>query len=137
VRSLKKAKDVRDQLLGLFERTEVELQSNAQDTKAIRKAICSGYFYHTALLQRSGHYRTLKKPQTVHMHPQGALVKAQPPPRLVCYFELVRTSKDYMRTVSEIDSEWLLEIAPHIYRPKDVEAVDSKKMPKGQGKSAD
>ena len=30
VRSLKKAKDVYDQLLGLFERTEIELQSNAQ-----------------------------------------------------------------------------------------------------------
>ncbi|KAJ1494855.1 hypothetical protein T484DRAFT_1758770 [Baffinella frigidus] len=137
VRSLKKAKDVRDQLLGLFERTEIELQSNSDDTKSIRKSICSGYFYHTALLQRSGNYRTLKKPQTVHMHPQGALVKAQPPPRLVCYFELVRTSKDYMRTVSEIESEWLIEIAPHLYKPKDVESVDSKKMPKGQGKSAD
>lgn len=93
VRSLKKAKDVRDQLLGLFERTEIEVSSNATDTRAIRKAITSGYFYHTALLQRSGDYRTLKKPQTVFMHPQGALAKANPPPRLVCYFELVRTAK--------------------------------------------
>jgi len=136
VRSLKKARDVRDQLLGLFERTEVEMTSNASDTRAIRKAITSGYFYHTALLQRSGDYRTLKKPQTVYMHPQGALAKANPPPRLVCYFELVRTQKDYMRTVSEIESEWLIEIAPHLYKPKDVETVDTKKMPKTVGKSS-
>jgi hypothetical protein len=65
VRSLKKARDVKDQILGLFERTEVELTSNPQDTRAIRKAITSGYFYHTALLQRSGNYRTLKKPQVM------------------------------------------------------------------------
>jgi pre-mRNA-splicing factor ATP-dependent RNA helicase DHX16 len=42
-----------------------------------------------------------------------------------------------MRTVSEIDSEWLIEIAPHLYKPKDVEAVDSKKMPTGAGKSVE
>ena len=81
---------------------------NASDTRGIRKAITSGYFYHTALLQRSGNYRTLKKPQTVFLHPQGALAKAQPPPRLVVYFELVRTSKDFMRTVSETESDWLV-----------------------------
>ena len=139
VRSLKKARDVKDQILGLFERTEVELTSNPQDTRAIRKAITSGYFYHTALLQRSGNYRTLKKPQTVFLHPQGALAKAQPPPRLVVYFELVRTSKDFMRTVSETESDWLVEIAPHLYKPADVEAVDNKKMPhsKAAGKSAE
>ena len=114
---------------------QVELSSNASDTRGIRKAITSGYFYHTALLQRSGNYRTLKKPQTVFLHPQGALAKAQPPPRLVVYFELVRTSKDFMRTVSETESDWLVEIAPHLYKPADVEAADVKKMPHAKAKA--
>ena len=53
------------------------------------------------------------------------------------YFELVRTSKDFVRTVSETESDWLIEIAPHLYKPADVEAVDNKKMPnsKAQAKS--
>jgi hypothetical protein len=31
--------------------SQVEIKSNSQDTAAIRKAVTSGYFYHTALLQ--------------------------------------------------------------------------------------
>lgn len=41
-------------------------------------------------------------------------------PRWVVYHELVLTSKEYMRQVSEIKSEWLVEIAPHFYSKKDI-----------------
>lgn len=34
-----------------------------------------------------------------------------------------------MRQVCEISPEWLLEVAPHYYKPKDIEA-DTRKMPK-------
>lgn len=53
-----------------------------------------------------------------------------------CFADGVGVSQDYMRTVTEIESEWLIEIAPHLYKPKDVEAVDTKKMPKALGKSS-
>ena len=46
---------------------------------------------------------------------QGALAKAQPPPRLVVYFELVRTSKDFMRTVSEVRTSIYMYIYIYIY----------------------
>ena len=55
----------------------------------------------------------------------------------VVYFELVYTSKEYMRQVSEIKPEWLVEIAPHYYKMKDIEDGTSKKMPKGKGKAQD
>ncbi|RDX81849.1 Pre-mRNA-splicing factor ATP-dependent RNA helicase DEAH1, partial [Mucuna pruriens] len=42
-------------------------------------------------------------------------------PRWVVYHELVLTTKEYMRQVSEIKPEWLVEIAPHYYQLKDVE----------------
>merc|ERR1711871_1736187 len=48
VRSLKRARDVREQLDGLCERVEVEKCSKVDDTEAIRKAVCAGYFYNTA-----------------------------------------------------------------------------------------
>jgi pre-mRNA-splicing factor ATP-dependent RNA helicase DHX16 len=57
-------------------------------------------------------------------------------PRWVVYHELVLTSKEYMRILSEIRSEWLLEVAPHMYSSKDI-LEDSKKMPKGKGKRAE
>ncbi len=52
------------------------------------------------------------------------------------YHELVLTSKEFMRTVSEIRPEWLVEIAPHYYSKKDI-LEDAKKMPKGnKGRAA-
>lgn len=35
----------------------------------------------------------------------------------------------------EIDSGWLLEVAPHYYKSKELEDSSSKKMPRTQGKT--
>lgn len=133
VRSMKRARDIRDQLEGLLERVEIELQSNPNDLEAIKKAITSGFFPHSARLQKNGTYRTVKHPQTVHIHPSSGL--AQVLPRWVIYHELVLTTKEYMRQVTELKPEWLVEIAPHYYQMKDVEDTGSKKMPRGEGRA--
>ncbi|XP_076945708.1 pre-mRNA-splicing factor ATP-dependent RNA helicase DEAH1-like [Bidens hawaiensis] len=98
VRSMKRARDIRDQLEGLLERVEIELTSNPGDLEAIKKAITSGYFPHSAKMQKNGAYRTVKHPQTVYIHPSSGL--AQVLPRWVVYHELVLTTKEYMRQVS-------------------------------------
>jgi len=119
-KSLSRARDIRDQLAGLCERVEVVVQSNpnANDISCIQKAITSGYFYNTvseairsllifvliqldqAQLQKSGDsYRTLKTHHTVYIHPSSSLFQHQPPVRTVLYYELVMTSKSYMRQV--------------------------------------
>ncbi|KAF2566062.1 hypothetical protein F2Q68_00028410 [Brassica cretica] len=77
------------------------------------------FFPHTARLQKNGSYRTVKHPQTVHIHPNSGL--SQVLPRWVVYHELVLTSKEYMRQVTELKPEWLIELAPHYYQLKDVE----------------
>ncbi|KAK2387739.1 pre-mRNA-splicing factor ATP-dependent RNA helicase DEAH1 [Trifolium repens] len=134
VRSMKRARDIRDQLAGLLERVEIELTTNTNDLDAIKKSITSGFFPHSAKLQKSGAYRTLKHAQTVHIHPSSGL--AQVLPRWVVYHELVLTTKEYMRQITELKPEWLLEIAPHYYQLKDVEDTGSKKMPRGEGRAA-
>ncbi|EFH55805.1 hypothetical protein ARALYDRAFT_345267 [Arabidopsis lyrata subsp. lyrata] len=119
VRSMKRARDIRDQLEGLLERVEIEVSSNANELDSIRKSIVAGFFPHTAKLQKNGSYRTVKHPQTVHIHPASGL--SQVLPRWVVYHQLVLTSKEYMRQVTELKPEWLIEIAPHFYQLKDVE----------------
>ncbi|KAL3688626.1 hypothetical protein R1sor_014935 [Riccia sorocarpa] len=133
VRSMKRARDIRDQLEGLLERVEIEPVSNPGDHEAIKKAVTSGFFYHTAKLQKNGTYRTLKNPQSVTIHPSSGL--SQVLPRWVLYHELVFTTKEYMRQVIEIKPEWLVEIAPHYYKRSDVEDSVSQKMPKGRGRA--
>jgi pre-mRNA-splicing factor ATP-dependent RNA helicase DHX16 len=96
-RSMSRAKSVRDQLVGLMERTEVALISNPDpaNTIPIRKAFTAGYFYHTARMSRGGDsYKTIKHNQTVNIHPSSALFGE--PVKWVCYFELVLTSKEYV-----------------------------------------
>lgn len=140
IRSMKRARDVRDQLVGLMERVDLELVacSDPNDTIPIRKAITAGFFYNAAKLQRSGDsYRTVKQNQTVLIHPSSSLF--QHPPKMVLYYELVLTTKEYMRQVMEIMPEWLVEVAPHYYKEKDLIDGDkehgSRKMPKAIGKS--
>jgi pre-mRNA-splicing factor ATP-dependent RNA helicase DHX16 len=72
---MKRARDIREQMLGLMERVEIELVSNLGDHDAIKKSIAAGFFYHTARLQKNGAYRTVKNPQTVNIHPSSGLVE--------------------------------------------------------------
>ncbi|GAB1520578.1 hypothetical protein RhiTH_003657 [Rhizoctonia solani] len=157
-KSLSRVRDIRDQLAGLCDRVEVVIQSNpnSNDITPIQKAVTSGYFYNTARtnsqhtccvltnllqarLQKSGDsYRTLKTNQTVYIHPSSSLFQAQPPIKFALYYELVMTSKSYMRQVMEIKPAWLLEVAPHFFKPADLEQLggSDKKMPKAIGSIA-
>ena len=70
-----------------------------------------------------------------HVSSKPNLMLLQVLPRWVVYHELVLTSKEFMRTVSEIKPQWLLEIAPHYYSKKDIDSEASKKLPKSLGKA--
>ncbi|KAF7113227.1 hypothetical protein RHSIM_RhsimUnG0148700 [Rhododendron simsii] len=134
VRSMKRARDIRDQLEGLLERVEIKLMSNSNDLEPIKKAITAGFFPHSARMQKNGSYRKVKTPQTVYIHPSSGL--AQVLPRWVVYHELVLTTKEYMRQITELKPEWLVEIAPHYYQMKDVEDPGSMKMPCSAGRAS-
>ncbi|KAJ2159904.1 hypothetical protein GGF46_002686 [Coemansia sp. RSA 552] len=130
-RSMCRARDLRDQIIGLMERVEIipEANPNPTDTDPIRKALTSGFFYNCARLQKSGDsYATVKRRQTVHIHPSSSLHESKP--KLLVYYELVLTSREFMRQVIEINAEWLLEVAPHYYKKGDVVDDMKRKMPK-------
>ncbi|CAK7201010.1 hypothetical protein SEUCBS139899_003711 [Sporothrix eucalyptigena] len=133
-RSLTRARDVREQLAKLCERVEVELSSvGASHMVPIKRALTAGFFPNAARMQRDGSsYRTVKSSTTVFIHPSSVLMGADPPARMVIYFELVQTTKEYMRSCLPIEPRWLSELAPHFHKKKDIEALEDKKMPKGQ-----
>ena len=72
---MKRARDIRDQLVGLMERVEIEMVGDASNHDSIRKSIAAGYFYHTSKLQRDGSYKTVKNPLSVHLHPSSSLLQ--------------------------------------------------------------
>uniref|UniRef100_A0A6V3S0D1 RNA helicase n=1 Tax=Lotharella globosa TaxID=91324 RepID=A0A6V3S0D1_9EUKA len=131
-RTMKRARDVREQIEGMMDRVEVEMKSTDDHAK-IRKAIASGFFYNTARLSSEGVYKTVKHNLTVLVHPSSCLHKELK--RWLIYFELVLTNKEYMRQVIEIDPKWLVEIAPHYYKKKEILDSTQVKMPKKKGRA--
>jgi pre-mRNA-splicing factor ATP-dependent RNA helicase DHX16 len=138
IRSMKKARDIREQLTGLCERVEIESVSSV-DIDDIRKAITAGFFFNCASLTRSQDYQTLKHAHTVYIHPSSVLAKDQREGVLhshLVYHELAFTSKEYMRSITPIQPQWLLEVAQHYYDAASIQDLSQKKkVPKAVGKA--
>ncbi|KAG0150240.1 hypothetical protein CROQUDRAFT_58456 [Cronartium quercuum f. sp. fusiforme G11] len=133
IKSLNRVRDIRDQLSALCERVEILPEANATGSiEPIQKSLLGGYFMNTARLSKGGDaYRTLKSNQSVYIHPSSSCFQAQPPPRMILFYELVLTSKEYARQVMEINKpEWLLQAAPHFFKEADLEVFGKKKLPK-------
>lgn len=133
-RSLTRARDVRDQLAKLCDRVEVTITSvGAQDLVPVQKSLTAGFFPNAARLQKGGDsYRTVKNSMTTYLHPSSTLFQVNP--KWIIFYELVLTSREYMRGNLPIQAEWLAEAAPHYHKKKDLEALGTdRKMPKGQG----
>lgn len=79
----------------------------------VRKCLLSGLFINIAELQRDNHYLTLVSRQRAKIHPSSVL-SGKPTAKFILFTELVATGKSYMRTVTQIDPEWIDEVVPNI-----------------------
>lgn len=147
-RTMKRARDIREQLAGLLERVEIDsvsiclylafdsflpFQKSTDDDIAIRKAIAAGYFFNIATMDKSGSYKTVKNRHTVQIHPNSCLYEQIP--RWLIYYQIVSTSREFMREVIIIESSWISEVAPHFYRSQGIDDMAKKKLPKTVGKT--
>ncbi|CAI6504579.1 AIS_HP2_G0018020.mRNA.1.CDS.1 [Saccharomyces cerevisiae] len=116
-RSLSAADSIRSQLERLMNRYNLELNTTDYESPKyfdnIRKALASGFFMQVAK-KRSGAkgYITVKDNQDVLIHPSTVLGHDA---EWIIYNEFVLTSKNYIRTVTSVRPEWLIEIAPAYY----------------------
>ncbi|EPS32569.1 Pre-mRNA-splicing factor ATP-dependent RNA helicase PRP43 [Penicillium oxalicum] len=131
LRSLQSADNVRMQLLRIMERSELEMISTPFEDKKyyenIRRALCAGFFMQVARKESQGKsvYTTIKDNQNVLLHPSTVLAHDA---EWVLYNEFVLTTKNYIRTVTAVKPEWLLDIAPTYYDPSS--------FPKGETQTA-
>jgi len=128
-RSMKSADSVRAQLMRVMTRFGLELKSaefNSKDYYSnIRKCLLTGFFMQVAHLERTGHYLTVKDNQVVALHPSTVL---QHKPEWALYNEFVLTSKNYIRMVTDVKGEWLVELAPHYYDLKNFPQCEAKRV---------
>lgn len=117
-RSMISANNVRNQLIGIMKRLDLPYISS--DIKGdgsfassdIRKALSAGMFMQVAYRQRSGEYLTVKDNQVVGIHP-GSVVNSRP--EWVLFEEFALTTKNFIRTVTSTNVDWLVELAPHYF----------------------
>ncbi|EEF52960.1 ATP-dependent RNA helicase, putative [Ricinus communis] len=124
-RSLRRAQDVRKQLLSIMDKYKLDVVSAGKNFTKIRKAITAGFFFHAARKDPQEGYRTLVENQPVYIHPSSALFQRQPD--WVIYHELVMTTKEYMREVTVIDPKWLVELAPRFFKVADPTKMSKRK----------
>ncbi|KAJ6795538.1 putative pre-mRNA-splicing factor ATP-dependent RNA helicase DEAH5 [Iris pallida] len=124
-RSLRRAQDVRKQLLTIMDKYKLDIVSAGKNFTKIRRAIAAGFFFHAARKDPQEGYRTLVENQPVYIHPSSALFQRQPD--WVIYNDLVMTTKEYMREVTVIDPKWLVELAPRFYKAADPTKMSKRK----------
>nr|CAB3237998.1 ATP-dependent RNA helicase DHX8-like [Phallusia mammillata] len=124
-RTLRRAQDVRKQMLGIMDRHKLDVVTCGKKITMIQKAILSGFFRNAAKKDPQEGYRTLVDQQVVYIHPSSALFNRQP--EWVVYHELVLTTKEYMREVTAIDPKWLVEFAPKFFKMGDPTKLSKQK----------
>eukprot|EP00929_Paragymnodinium_shiwhaense_P026175 TRINITY_DN15610_c0_g1_i1.p1 TRINITY_DN15610_c0_g1~~TRINITY_DN15610_c0_g1_i1.p1 ORF type:complete len:711 (-),score=220.61 TRINITY_DN15610_c0_g1_i1:157-2289(-) len=126
-RSMKSAESVRMQLKRIMERLGLQMLSTDFHDKDyypnIRKCLVSGFFMQVAHLEKSNHYMTIKDNQVVALHPSTCLTHR---PEWVLYNEFVLTSKNFIRTCTQVRGEWLLELAPSYFEPASLPKCEAK-----------
>ncbi|KAB9105013.1 hypothetical protein FH972_026973 [Carpinus fangiana] len=124
-RSLRRAQDVRKQLLSIMDKYKLDIVNSGRNSTKIKKAITAGFFFHAARKDPQEGYRTLVENQPVYIHPSSSLFQRQP--HWVIYHELVMTTKEYMREGTVIDPQWLVELAPRFFKVADPTKMSKRK----------
>uniref|UniRef100_A0A8C5FWV8 RNA helicase n=1 Tax=Gadus morhua TaxID=8049 RepID=A0A8C5FWV8_GADMO len=128
-RSLVSADNVRQQLSRIMDRFSLPRRSTEFTSRDyyinIRRSLCTGFFMQVAHLERTGHYLTVKDNQVVQLHPSTVLDHK---PEWVLYNEFVLTTKNYIRTCTDIKPEWLVKIAPQYYEMGNFPQCEAKRQ---------
>ncbi|CAI2384957.1 unnamed protein product [Moneuplotes crassus] len=84
------------------------------DPPAILKSLITGFFTNIAQVQLDGSYKNIRSGESMKIHPSSVLANIKP--KWVLYNDIFVGTKKYMREVSEVDIDWVLELCPHFYK---------------------
>ncbi|KAI9782869.1 MAG: DEAH-box ATP-dependent RNA helicase prp22 [Peltula sp. TS41687] len=124
-RLMRRAQDVRQQLLTIMERYKHAIVSCGRNTLQVRQALCSGFFRNSARKDPHEGYKTLIEGTPVYMHPSSALFGKQA--EHVIFHTLVLTTKEYMHCTTAIEPKWLVESAPTFFKVAPTDRLSKRK----------
>ncbi|KAL1977388.1 hypothetical protein VTN31DRAFT_247 [Thermomyces dupontii] len=113
-RQMRRAQDVRQQLVKIMERYHHRIVSCGRNTSKVRQALCTGFFRNAARKDPQEGYKTLIEGTPVYLHPSSALFGK--PAEHVIFHTLVLTTKEYMHCTTAIEPKWLVDAAPTFFK---------------------
>ncbi|KAG7553604.1 hypothetical protein FFLO_02959 [Filobasidium floriforme] len=114
-KALLRAVSIRKQLGKYLERFNIPVESCEGDAKRLRKCLVTGYFKNAARMLPDGTYRSVRENALLHVHPSSVLFTRTPSTNWVIYHEVIETTKSFIRDLTVIEQDWLVESAPHYY----------------------
>ncbi|KAL7422216.1 hypothetical protein Q5752_002862 [Cryptotrichosporon argae] len=117
-KALSRALSIRKQLKKYLDRFALPVVSCEGDAVRLRKCLVSGYFKNAARMLPDGTYRSAREGAVLHVHPSSVMFTRQPSTGWVIFHEVVETTKSFMRDLTVVDEDWLVELAPHYYQFK-------------------
>lgn len=128
-KSLTKAMSIRAQLRRHLERFGIDVGEStpANDVirvggvpkaELIRRCLTSGYFAHAARMESDGTFRNVNGSTILHAHPTSLMFNRKAD--WVIFTEVMETGdKIFLRDMSKIERNWLVEYAPEFYKITD------------------
>eukprot|EP01055_Gregarina_sp_Pseudo9_P000940 Gregarina_sp_Pseudo_9__939@NODE_15_length_6304_cov_17_343815_g13_i0_p2_GENE_NODE_15_length_6304_cov_17_343815_g13_i0NODE_15_length_6304_cov_17_343815_g13_i0_p2_ORF_typecomplete_len743_score187_38Flavi_DEAD/PF07652_14/1_8e31HA2/PF04408_23/4_7e30OB_NTP_bind/PF07717_16/5e19DEAD/PF00270_29/1_1e16Helicase_C/PF00271_31/3_9e13AAA_22/PF13401_6/2_9e11AAA_19/PF13245_6/6_8e10ResIII/PF04851_15/4e07SRP54/PF00448_22/4_4e07Herpes_ori_bp/PF02399_15/5_7e06TniB/PF05621_11/0_00028AAA_30/PF13604_6/0_00025ATPase/PF0 len=127
-RALSSAERINEQLSRIYLRLRLDVKATEKSspdyTTNVRKALLAGFFMQVVHLQRGQVYLTVKENEMVALYPGTVLNHT---PQWLVYHELVMTGKSYVRTVTTVEGDWLLDASMLFFDPKNLPEGDARR----------
>lgn len=124
---ISRAEKTRGQLISLLRKFKIDIVSisrqNLDREKLIIRGLLEGLFMQTAMLNFSAgkKYIFLIGSKDASIHPSSSVKRT---PKWIVWSDYIFTTQAFVRTISEIQPEWLFEASPSYF--------DTKNLPEGQ-----
>ncbi|KAH8678087.1 P-loop containing nucleoside triphosphate hydrolase protein [Xylariales sp. PMI_506] len=120
-KAMARAVSIRAQLKRYLERFGIIVDETLKSTSTTAEQICrcltTGYFTQAAKMQPDGSYRNVEGGMTLYAHPSSLMFNRKAD--WVIFHEVMETgSKIFIRDITKIEKNWLLEYASGFYQSK-------------------
>lgn len=127
-KSMSRAVSIRNQLRRYLERFGIDVSESSSSNdvlkvggrpkeESLRRCLTNGFFAYAARMQPDGTFRTVDETTVLHAHPSSLMFNRKAD--WVIFTEVMETgNKTFIRDVTKIEKNWLLEYAPEFYRVK-------------------
>lgn len=113
MRALQRVGKIRDQLRGILQKLRLNIVSCEYDVESILRCLVTGLFSNAAQREPNGVYRISNCNEEFQLHPSSILSVIKP--EWLVFTEVLQTDKKYLVDASEIDADWLYELAPNYF----------------------